>query len=170
MSIEAMKEALDALEEINKLSIGENAICLPAEIDTAMDALRQAIEQVEKRARSAKYDRAVEITNAYERAWKAATAEQAEQAVTWDASAPLVVHPHPAFQNTPQCKPLPEDLNSEALETIEIELPDRQSVVLTDEEIWELWVQETTPERTTREFVTAFARAIEATHGIEREK
>jgi hypothetical protein len=74
----------------------------------------------------------------------------------------LVVHPHPAFQNTPQCKPLPEDLNSEALETIEIELPDRQSVVLTDEEIWDLWVQATIPERTTREFVTAFARAIEA--------
>jgi hypothetical protein len=48
MSIEAMKEALDALEEINKLSIGENAICLPAEIDTAMDALRQAIEQAEQ--------------------------------------------------------------------------------------------------------------------------
>ena len=36
-----MKLALEALEEINKLSIGENAICLPAEIDGAMDALRQ---------------------------------------------------------------------------------------------------------------------------------
>jgi hypothetical protein len=48
MSIEAMKQALEALEEINKLSIGEGAICLPAEIDTAMDALRQAIEQAEK--------------------------------------------------------------------------------------------------------------------------
>ena len=39
-----MKLALEALEEINKLSIGENAICLPAEIDGAMDALRQALE------------------------------------------------------------------------------------------------------------------------------
>ena len=48
MSITAMKQALEALEEINKLSIGEGAICLPAEIDTAMDALRQAIEQAEK--------------------------------------------------------------------------------------------------------------------------
>jgi hypothetical protein len=48
MSIEAMKLALEALEEINKLSIGEHAICLPAEIDTAMDALRQAIEQAEQ--------------------------------------------------------------------------------------------------------------------------
>jgi len=44
MSREAMKLALEALEEINKLSIGENAICLPAEIDGAMDALRQALE------------------------------------------------------------------------------------------------------------------------------
>lgn len=40
-----MKQALEALEEINKLSVGENAICLPAEIDGAMDALRAAIEQ-----------------------------------------------------------------------------------------------------------------------------
>jgi hypothetical protein len=48
MSITAMKHALEELEEINKLSIGEGAICLPAEIDDAMDALRQAIEQAEK--------------------------------------------------------------------------------------------------------------------------
>ena len=48
MTIEAMKLALEALEEINKLSIGENAICLPAEIDGAMDALRAAIEQSEQ--------------------------------------------------------------------------------------------------------------------------
>ena len=39
-----MQMALEALVEINKLSIGENAICLPAEIDGAMDALRQALE------------------------------------------------------------------------------------------------------------------------------
>jgi hypothetical protein len=45
MSLAVMKLALEALEEINKLSIGENAICLPAEIDTAMDAIRQAIEK-----------------------------------------------------------------------------------------------------------------------------
>jgi hypothetical protein len=45
--IEAMKMALEALEEINQLSVGEHAICLPAEIDAAMDALRQAIEQAE---------------------------------------------------------------------------------------------------------------------------
>lgn len=48
MSIKAMQMALEALKEINKLSIGESAICLPAEIDTAMDALRQAIEQAEQ--------------------------------------------------------------------------------------------------------------------------
>jgi hypothetical protein len=48
MSLEVMKQALEALKEINKLSIGESAICLPAEIDTAMDALRQAIGQAEQ--------------------------------------------------------------------------------------------------------------------------
>ena len=47
MSREAMKQALEALEEINKLSIGENAICLPAEIDGAMDALRERLAQPE---------------------------------------------------------------------------------------------------------------------------
>jgi hypothetical protein len=48
MSLDAMKQALDAFEEINKLSVGENAICLPAEIDGAMDALRAAIEQAQE--------------------------------------------------------------------------------------------------------------------------
>jgi DNA-directed RNA polymerase sigma subunit (sigma70/sigma32) len=45
MSIEAMKQALEVLEQINQLSIGENAIALPGEIDAAMDNLRAAIEQ-----------------------------------------------------------------------------------------------------------------------------
>jgi hypothetical protein len=48
MTIEAMEQALEALLEINELSKGENAICLPAEIDGAMDALRTAIEAAEK--------------------------------------------------------------------------------------------------------------------------
>ncbi len=45
MSIEAMKQALEALEQINQLSVGENAVSLPGEIDAAMDNLRAAIEQ-----------------------------------------------------------------------------------------------------------------------------
>ena len=48
MSLDAMKQALAALEEINQLSIGENAICLPAEIDGAMDALRERLAQPEQ--------------------------------------------------------------------------------------------------------------------------
>ena len=48
MSISAMKQALDALVELNEISKGPSAICLPAEIDTAMDALRQAIAEAEK--------------------------------------------------------------------------------------------------------------------------
>jgi hypothetical protein len=42
-----MKQALEALEQINQLSIGENAISLPGEIDAAMDSLRAAIEQAD---------------------------------------------------------------------------------------------------------------------------
>ena len=45
MSIAVMKQALEALEQINQLSIGENALALPGEIDAAMDNLRAAIEQ-----------------------------------------------------------------------------------------------------------------------------
>ena len=45
---ELMQQALETLEEINKLSVGENAICLPAEIDTAMDALRDRLAQPEQ--------------------------------------------------------------------------------------------------------------------------
>ena len=41
----AAEMALKALEEINKLSVGKKAICLPAEIDDAMEALRQALAQ-----------------------------------------------------------------------------------------------------------------------------
>lgn len=44
---ELMQQALEALEEINKLSIGEHAICLPSEIDGAMDALRERLAQPE---------------------------------------------------------------------------------------------------------------------------
>ena len=50
MSIEAMRQALDVLEQINQLSIGENAISLPGEIDGAMDNLRAAIEQYDQTA------------------------------------------------------------------------------------------------------------------------
>lgn len=45
---EALQKALEVLEEINKLSIGENAICLPAEIDGALDALRERLAQPEQ--------------------------------------------------------------------------------------------------------------------------
>ena len=45
MSTETMKQALEVLEQINQLSVGDNAIALPGEIDAAMDNLRAAIEQ-----------------------------------------------------------------------------------------------------------------------------
>ena len=44
----AAEMALKALEEINKLSVGEKAICLPGEIDDATEALRQALAQPEQ--------------------------------------------------------------------------------------------------------------------------
>ena len=50
MSREAMKQALEVLEQINQLSIGENAIALPGEIDGAMDALRAALDAYDQTA------------------------------------------------------------------------------------------------------------------------
>ena len=44
----AAEMALEALKEVNKLSVGEIAVCLPAEIDDAMEALRQALKQPEQ--------------------------------------------------------------------------------------------------------------------------
>jgi hypothetical protein len=46
--IEVLKQALSTFEQINKLSQGENAICLPAEIDDVMESLEQAIAELEK--------------------------------------------------------------------------------------------------------------------------
>ena len=66
-----MKQALEALEEINKLSIGENAVCLPAEIDTAMDSLRQAIATEESSA-----------TQELKREWVGLTDEETQ--TCWD--------------------------------------------------------------------------------------
>jgi hypothetical protein len=87
--------------------------------------------------------------------------EQPEQAQpVWDASAPLVVHPHPAFQNaTPQRQPLTQDLDA-PLTLNGIALYPRQQP-LTDEEIG----------RIAGDCLDAWscARAIEAAHGIKGE-
>ena len=42
---EEAHQLLVALQELNKLSIGENAICLPAEIDDAMEVLEARLSQ-----------------------------------------------------------------------------------------------------------------------------
>jgi len=44
---EEAQQVLDALEELNKRSIGENAICLPAEIDEVMETLRARLSEPE---------------------------------------------------------------------------------------------------------------------------
>jgi hypothetical protein len=44
---EEAHQLLVALQELNRLSIGENAICLPAEIDDAMEVLEARLAQTE---------------------------------------------------------------------------------------------------------------------------
>jgi hypothetical protein len=70
MILITLKQALEALESRDGTLFDDEL--------AAITALRQAIEQAEKQTVSTEYDQAVEITQAYERAWKAATAEQPE--------------------------------------------------------------------------------------------
>ena len=44
---ELMQQALEALEYINKYSLSPHNICIPGEIDTAMDALRERLAKPE---------------------------------------------------------------------------------------------------------------------------
>jgi hypothetical protein len=44
---EEAQQVLDALAELNRLSIGKDAICLPAEIDDAMEILEARLAQPE---------------------------------------------------------------------------------------------------------------------------
>jgi hypothetical protein len=44
---EEAHQLLVALQELNKLSVGENAICLPAEIDDAMEVLEARLSAPE---------------------------------------------------------------------------------------------------------------------------
>jgi hypothetical protein len=47
LTSEQAHQLLVALQELNRLSIGENAICLPAEIDDAMEVLEARLAQPE---------------------------------------------------------------------------------------------------------------------------
>jgi DNA-binding XRE family transcriptional regulator len=45
LTLEEAENVLDALKELNKISIGVKAICLPAEIDDAMETLRAKLSE-----------------------------------------------------------------------------------------------------------------------------
>ena len=62
---ELMKQALEALEQINELSKGENAIALPGEIDGAMEALHAALNAPEPEWVGLTEDEVDDIWNRY---------------------------------------------------------------------------------------------------------
>jgi hypothetical protein len=166
MTIEAMKQALEALLEINELSKGENAICLPAEIDGAMDALRTAIEQAEKQE-----PRCAVIVEVFGKDWRLdymslpvgkhklytqeyvyTTPPAAQPCQTCEALARTVMMDQTAHDTTP---------------------PAAQRQPLTDKQIGKILDDPNIAEAHQGNWLVlpyAFARAIEAAHGITGEK
>lgn len=149
---EALKLALDALEEINKLSIGENAICLPAGIDTAMDAIKQVLAQQEYQGSDAA--KAAHMMDLYE-----------ALGVKWGDD------PFSAIAKLREAQPEPV-IDKSAAVRIATSLgwePKRKP--LTDEEIWKFWwsrpeVAEGEDDSMEAEFVSA-VRGVLAAHGIK---
>ena len=111
---------------------------------------------------------------AYDLMREALAEQPAHQEPVWDASAPLVMTPHPAFQQPAQQEPVQRySLDGEGGMEIDslgawvkfIPPQPAQRKPLTDEEIWELAA-------TCLDSVAGrmqFARAIEAAHGIKEQ-
>ena len=80
---EEAQQVLVALQELNRLSIGENAICLPAEIDDAMEVLEARLSQCEQ---CGEVNPAEIHTCTPKREWKWLTDDEIEQIVDkhWD--------------------------------------------------------------------------------------
>jgi hypothetical protein len=183
MSIEVMRQALEVLEQINQLSIGENAISLPGEIDAAMDNLRAAIEQAEKpRYRRGTYVRCMEsdelcrvyTTSIDGGAWvkwpdgsiTTYTAEQMGQAFSLEQAAPgkPVAYVDERIHGWPDCfVPMPDPPH-----TVPLYTEPREWVGLTDEEVHEGFchVEYETPNDWNTDpddWCQQFARYLEAT-------
>ena len=187
---EALKLALEVLEEINKLSIGENAICLPAEIDTAMDAIREALAEPPAQQ---------EPQQPAQQGWKLVPVEPTPEmirAAEFDRTYYGSVHansyramlnaaPQPA---QPQQEPVAEvrlirtggnaGLATHIVQIVEgyfpagtklYTSPPAQRKPLTDEEIKTMW-RCSKIYGTNEEKALALARAIEAAHGITGEQ
>jgi hypothetical protein len=100
-----MQQALEALEEINKLSVGENAICLPAEIDAAMDALRAALAEAYENEAWNAYDKAT-AEPAEPVAWMVYTLDGKSVCVTDNPADFIEWRSLPLYTAPPQRKPL----------------------------------------------------------------
>ena len=127
---ELMQQALVALGAMQSYAAAENKglrIC-----DEAIEALRARLAQPDPYAAQAAL---VDQQTQGRMYVDPVTGDVGIGTVKWDASAPLVVHPHPAFQATQ-----PQEWKG-----------------LTDEEMFSLWVK--CPAETEDRF--AFARAIE---------
>jgi hypothetical protein len=131
MSIEVMRQALEVLEQINQLSIGENAIALPGEIDAAMDALDAAIEHYDQTS--------LELCN--ECGWRAlipgegclTCARQKAQPVAW-------MHVQGNYEE-PSLRQLDDFELDRGWEQYPLYTAPRQWVGLTEDELKLLWEQ-----------------------------
>ena len=102
---ELMQQALDLLDDINQCSLPPTGIPLPAEIDHVMEALRNRLEKWTPEDMAYRPGGLPQEEQELV-AWARVNMNDHKEGdlgigtVKWDASAPLVTHPHPAFQAT----------------------------------------------------------------------
>jgi len=149
----AAEMALEALEEINKLSVGEKAICLPAEIDTAMDVIREALAE---QPAPAQEPFAWADLNALTEQFNSVNCGTAYR-LPGEGRDPLYTTPQPPAQ------PLTDEQK-----TVLREFQKREWVGLTDDEVWDLWNAHT--EQPFPDFFVDFKRSYAVIEAKLKEK
>jgi hypothetical protein len=162
MSITAMKQALEALGSYMEATDSEADAKAHSLMAAAFFKLKEAVAEAEKQE-----PRCAVIVEVFGKDWRLdymslpvgkhklytqeyvyTTPPAAQQGMTIDASAPIVMTPHPAFAHRSAAQRQP----------------------LTDAEVLHLWAGDTPRPVLGKNKVLAFARAIEAAHGIGEKK
>jgi hypothetical protein len=162
MSIEAMKQWAEDMSKAYDLTAWGHSQRVAEILKQTRNSIRTAIAEAEKQE-----PRCAVIVEVFGKDWRLdymslpvgkhrlytqnyvyTTPPAAQQGMTIDASAPIVMTPHPAFAHRSAAQRQP----------------------LTDAEVLHLWAGDTPRPVLGKNKVLAFARAIEAAHGIGEKK